>query len=781
MSKLNSPARWSLRWKILVPFAVLALVYATTGTFVFSRATAADARANQTARLRDAAAIVTDDIADRAFALSRLVRRVTFTVGVPDAIESKDHHALTSLVLPVVVNAGRSLVVVTNARGVALLDVRIKDGARPVQRAGTRLGADPLLRRALASGRRVAADFSSGFLFHTGIAYLAVAVPIVRDGKTIGAVVAADSVGALGRSLGELTRTSLTLLDGAGRVLVGSPLDAAPPSEDVRVQWSGRVGGRASDVLFVPLSIRGTRAATAAVALPQVSGLGSLGREGWWIGLVALGALVGVFMVGTIIARRITRPVDHLVASTRALAAGDLSHRVPAVAGGELAELATNFNQMAVELEASQRDLERRVGERTQELSEAMQRLDATNADLVRADQAKTAFLANVSHELRTPLSGILITSEMLHDPSFGKLSDAKVRDLSGKVHASGRHLLSLIDDLLDLSRIEAGRLEMRPEPVSLDALFGEIRGAIEPLARNAGVTVKLPMANGHRLMADPVRVRQVLYNLLTNAVRFTGRRGRVWIEVGAEGDEIAIAVHDTGIGIEAEDLQRIFEPFEQVSGRPTQGAGLGLAITKRIVEAHQGSLSVSSTPGKGSVFTVKLSKAEGTGPDVEVEPVAAVGAGRGRPRARILVIEDDRVTLDLVSRVLRAGGHRVDRATSVDEGLERARTAQSALVLLDLRLGAGDGLDVVRAIRRDPALRLLPVIALSAHGMSADIDRALEAGCDDYIVKPVGGKALLARVAEHLARADMLEASQVRRLNAPTLREQHVAGAPGR
>jgi PAS domain S-box-containing protein len=223
-----------------------------------------------------------------------------------------------------------------------------------------------------------------------------------------------------------------------------------------------------------------------------------------------------------------------------------------------------------------------------------------------RASEAKGEFLALLAHELRAPLTTMLISADLLRDPRSGPLPEATVRDLGAKLLASGRHLLDLVDDLLDLSRIEAGQLDLAPVPTPLGPLLGEVREAVAPLAADQGVRLDVRADVPGHPVADPLRLRQVLLNLLTNAIKFTGPGGRVWVEVARSEREVVISVRDTGPGIAPEDLDRIFRPFERTSAA-TPGAGLGLAIARRLVELQLGTLRVASTVGEGTTFTVSL------------------------------------------------------------------------------------------------------------------------------------------------------------------------------
>lgn len=750
MSRSGAPFRRAvasapIKWKILTPFALLSLMFGGMGTFILSSGVAAETRARQTARLRDAAGVASNKFEARVATLAASARQAAFTEGLADAVSRGDIAHVRRLLLPLASGMKDLRAVVSDRRGRGLVDVTTDSATKSIVTAGTDWGGVEAVRVAARGEDSGAA--TAQFVVQEGAPYVVVAMPIMQTRRTVvGVVLFAEALRPIVGVLESLTKTQLGLMDPSGRVVAGREISVPASTVSGVAQVRGRMDGTDVEVLTVPVTLRGRRAATLRVASPAVSRFGVLGRDGVKIGLITMALLTAVFFAGVWVSGLISKPLGQLVESTRALRRGDFSHRVHLEGSDEVGELAESFNRMAEDIEASHRDLEQRVEVRTHELEEALVVLDRTNAELTHANEAKSLFLANVSHELRTPLSGILIASEMLHDPAFGMFSEDKVRDLGGKILSSGRHLLALIDDLLDLSRIEAGRLELRPQPVNVALLLDDLRSTIEPMASEKRLKVSIPSGVDHQIFADPVRALQVLYNLMSNAVKFTSPGGRVWMEVAKSRGDVAIAVHDTGIGIARRDLARIFEPFEQVSERRMGGAGLGLAVSKRIVDLHGGRIKVSSVPGKGSRFTVVFSAADpGT-----VRP-AVIGNGdvaeAVRP-ARVLVVEDDRVTQDLVNRALCSGGHNVDRAASVRQAISRVRARKPDVVLLDVRLGKDNGLDVLPWLRSRPATASVPVIVLSAHGMPGDIDRAMAAGCDDYIVKPVAAKTLLAKIA---------------------------------
>jgi PAS domain S-box-containing protein len=239
----------------------------------------------------------------------------------------------------------------------------------------------------------------------------------------------------------------------------------------------------------------------------------------------------------------------------------------------------------------------------------AEQALWRSQAALGRANEVKSEFLALLAHELRTPVSTMLLSADLLRDPRSEPLPQAAVRELGAKMLASGRHLLALLDDLLDLSRMEAGRLDLAPVPTPLGPLLGEVGQAIAPLATDQGLDLDVHADVAACVLADPLRLRQVLLNLLTNAIKFTGAGGRVWVEVGGSEREVMVSVHDTGRGIAPQDLDRIFRPYEK-SSAATPGVGLGLAIARRLIELQGGTLRVASNVGAGATFTISLPRA---------------------------------------------------------------------------------------------------------------------------------------------------------------------------
>ncbi len=409
-------------------------------------------------------------------------------------------------------------------------------------------------------------------------------------------------------------------------------------------------------------------------------------------------------------------------------------------------------------------ELERKVRERTQELEILNQMLKESNAELLRANNLKSEFLANMSHELRTPLNAIIGFSELLLEPAYGALT-ADQREYVADILSSGRHLLELINDILDLSKIEAGKMRLAldefdlPDAVEEAMMTLRVEASRKQISLEARLDPALPA-----VVADRGKFKQILTNLLSNAVKFTPAGGRVTLSTEKEGDTLRVSVEDTGIGIRPEDQERIFAAFIQVDGsyaRRYQGTGLGLTLVRRFVQMHGGEISVQSDVGKGSLFTFRLPLHPGTG--APAEPEAREGeavsgrpgppAGGDGPGNLILVVEDNPANLKLVREVLKGRGYRVLEAASGEEALDAVKFIRPDLILMDIQLPGLDGLAVTRRLKQDPATRDIPTVALTAHAMKRDEARVREAGCAGYIPKPIDTVNFPRQVALYLRR----------------------------
>ena len=393
--------------------------------------------------------------------------------------------------------------------------------------------------------------------------------------------------------------------------------------------------------------------------------------------------------------------------------------------------------------------LNQNLERRSSALARANAELSMRNREVERADRLKSEFLASMSHELRTPLNTILGFSELLSEETAGALNEKQKRYLT-HIRRDANHLLELINDILDLSKIEAGRLELRLEKFPMADAVAEVLTSIRPLAVTKGIAVENGLDAALILEADRVRFKEILYNLFSNAIKFTASGGRVWIQASVEDRFARMEVGDTGMGIAPEDQRAIFDSFRQVSATTKgvrEGTGLGLAITKRLVEHHGGTIGVRSDLGQGSRFFFTLPIA-GQQPDEEPLAVpAAAETARSAGNKRVLVADDNPAGLELVRESLKDYTSAVIEASNGREALEKIHSSRPDLVLLDIQMPEMDGYQVVRAIRRDPALKNLRVVALTAFAMGGDREKALEAGFDDYITKPVTVSKLKAQL----------------------------------
>jgi len=386
------------------------------------------------------------------------------------------------------------------------------------------------------------------------------------------------------------------------------------------------------------------------------------------------------------------------------------------------------------------RDSNRLLETKLAELQQAQTELRRTREVAERANQAKSAFLANMSHELRTPLNGILGFAQILSQ----RQPDEREAHGLEVIQRSGEHLLSLINGILDLSRVEAGRLELQVEDVDLEAL---LRGVVEPMRLQAGQKgLSLAFQRSDRLppavRTDPLRLRQILVNLLGNAIKFT-REGQVTLRVVPEGETVHFQVRDTGVGIAEADQARIFEPFQQGAGSGAGGTGLGLSITRELVALMGGRLCLSSRPGQGSEFQVSLPLRRSTEATATREAPAI--AGYHGPRKRLLVVDDEVENRDVVRELLEPLGFQVVGVADAGAALAESRRLRPDLILMDLVMPGVDGLTAIRQLKADPALAAIPVAMLSASAFESHRRESRAAGAGAFLSKPFHLPDLLA------------------------------------
>jgi signal transduction histidine kinase/ActR/RegA family two-component response regulator len=508
------------------------------------------------------------------------------------------------------------------------------------------------------------------------------------------------------------------------------------------------LGGEARQVAWATIPGTGWRllvVAPEARIYAQASALGETYRRVGWSLLLGLGIFYAIFL-GVLYrrtrahSRRLSEPLGRIGQMVAEIEAGRYVQEAPRFAIDELDATAARIAQMG-----------RRLGENNNDLIVLRDRA-------LESSRLKSAFMASMSHELRTPMHNILGASELLLEAPLPQ----DERALAQTVHDAGGAMLRLIDDLLDLSRIEAGHLSLSLAPYSPRRWLAPILEMFQPKARRKGLslTAEVDPALPTQVVGDAGRLRQILVNLLSNALKFTDAGAvEVWLHE-ARRDEalvwVRIEVRDTGIGIAPEAHGRLFEPFTQVDGshsRQHEGVGLGLSICRQLAEAMGGQIGVQSQPGRGSTFWVEIplaltsAPAQDEGPDeARDEPPAALAA-------RILIVDDNPLNLNMLQRVLRKQSYEVERASAGPEALALLARTRVDLILTDVHMPGMDGVELAGKIRALLGEQAPPIIAVTADAWQESRARFLAQGMDDCITKPYQLDQLRALVQAWLTR----------------------------
>ncbi|WP_229459326.1 ATP-binding protein [Massilia cavernae] len=511
--------------------------------------------------------------------------------------------------------------------------------------------------------------------------------------------------------------------------------------------------------------------------------------------LITTVAMLLAFLLTRRLGGIVTAPIFAIAGVAReVVSTRDYSRRAPRTSDDEAAELVDSFNAMLTEIEQRTGELENsnraiareaqerasaqqevmrlneqlevRVHERTLQLETANAELEVAMDEARKANHAKSAFLSAMSHELRTPLNAILGFAQILTSEALPSTL-AQKKEFAGHILKSGRHLLTLINEILDLAKVEAGAMNLSLEPVALGEVLGECRAMIEPIATGRGIRMLFPEDCKAVVAADRTRLKQVLLNLLSNAVKYNRAGGAVILDVSvAAPGRARLSVQDTGHGLSSAQLDALFQPFNRLGQENSgeEGTGIGLVLTRRLVDLMGGTIGVSSRVGVGSVFWIELPLTEPHAITIEggtAGELARSRLGNGGGHT-LLYVEDNPANLKLVEEIVRFRPElRLLSAHDGHMGIEMARAHLPDLILMDLNLPCISGTDALKTLRSDPRTSHIPVIALTANAMPRDVERGLASGFFRYLTKPINIDEFTEAINSTLARIDARRTAQ--------------------
>lgn len=612
--------RWRFRdlqlfWKLLVPFLTLILIMGVAGSFLTIRYLSSRAQDSLDQDLLRRSVNADVHLRDQTLYLLESVRFAANILGVPEAVSAGDRPGAQRLLASVpAVRTDLDLLVAAGRDGSGLVEIERKAGQISVT-SGTPWANRAFVAEVLQGLVDARGDKRVGFLQAGDATLLTIAGP-VRTDQLIGVMIAGIRTDQLAKQAAQRSGAAVGIYDRDGHLVGtsgGSFPSRKPPSVEEKAvrRLEKTAAGEQVVTLYAALQVREARLGTVAVSLPRASAFASVKGTRLRLTFILMVAMAGVVGLGTVLSRLIVGQVRRLVETNRALGRGELSARAPVLGNDELGELAHGLNQMAEQLQASYWELEMRVAVRTEELERLYQ-------EVVKASEARSEFFATISHEFRTPLFAIIGHAETMLDPEFRPRSNRWRPEFAKTIKGSAQDLLDRINDILDLAKFEAGGSQVTLEDVEILEVLNELRGIFVPLARKSDLRVHIDLPRTlPPVRADVERLRQIVLNMMSNAIKYTPAGGEVRLGATANNSQVEVWVQDSGIGIPDSIGDQVFEPFYRVPGTKAQkgqaSTGLGLALTKRLVEAHGGKISFKSKPGEGTIFTFSLVTASKT------------------------------------------------------------------------------------------------------------------------------------------------------------------------